>query len=74
VTFAKLPAKALRIGPFSFRDPMLRLYTSASGAGGDMTTDGALGNEILRRFTVTFDYARKRLELEPNPGITEPLP
>lgn len=54
-------------------DPVLRLYMSASGAGGDTETDGALGNEVLRRFTATFDYSRKQLYLQPNSSINEPL-
>ena len=73
VTFAKLPAKQLTLGAFSFHDPVLRLYMSASGAGGDTETDGALGNEVLRRFTATFDYSRNQLYLQPNSSINEPL-
>jgi len=73
VTFARLPVRQLKMGAFSFREPVLRLYTSASGAGGYTGTDGALGNEVLRRFTATFDYSRGRLYLEPNASIHEPL-
>jgi len=73
VTFARLPVRALAMGGFSFRDPVLRLYMSATGAGGDTSTDGALGNEVLRRFTTTFDYSRGRLYLQPNTRISEPL-
>jgi hypothetical protein len=50
------------------------MYTSPAGAGGDTETDGALGNEVLRRFTATFDYARKRLYLRPNEAIRDTLP
>src|SRR5262245_18695993 len=73
VTFARLPVQKLTVGRVSFRGPVLRLYMSSSGAGGDRTTDGALGNEILRRFTATFDYSRGQLYLQPNPSINEPL-
>src|SRR5262249_40179995 len=73
VTFAKLPVRQIRLGGFPFRDPVLRLYMSANGAGGDTSTDGAGGNEILRRFTATFDYSRGKLYLVPNRSMSEPL-
>jgi len=73
VTFAKLPVRRVRLGGFSFRDPVLRLHTGTAGAGGDTSTDGALGNEILRRFTATFDYSRGKLYLVPNSSLGEPL-
>src|SRR5262245_15297789 len=73
VTFARLPIHQLTLGAFTFGDPVLRLYMNAAGAGGDTRTDGALGNEILRRFTATFDYSRGRLYLLPNASFKEPL-
>ena len=33
--------------------------------------NGSIGGEILRRFTVTFDYYNKRMILDPNPGIND---
>jgi predicted aspartyl protease len=74
VTFARLPVRQLTLGDFSFLGPVLRLYLSADGAGGSTETDGALGNEVLRRFTATFDYSRGRLYLKANSSIDEPLP
>ena len=35
--------------------------------------DGNLGNEVLRRFVVTFDYSKKRLLLKPTDAIGEPF-
>jgi hypothetical protein len=32
------------------------------------------GTEILRRFTVIFDYARSRIILEPNEHLGDPFP
>ena len=43
--------------------------THISAAG----TTGNIGGEILRRFTVTFDYPRKRMILEPNARLGEPF-
>ena len=36
--------------------------------------DGNLGNGVLRRFRVTFDYARERMLLMPTEAIAEPFP
>ena len=33
---------------------------------------GNIGNEILRRFKVTFDYSRAQMILEPNNAIDQP--
>jgi predicted aspartyl protease len=66
VSFAHVPAKRLSLGRWSFDNPPIRAYRTATGAGGYTATDGALGNEILRRFRVTLDYPRKRMLLQPN--------
>ena len=42
-------------------------YRMAVGA------DGSLGTDILSRFVVTFDYARKRLLLKPTDAVLEPF-
>ena len=34
---------------------------------------GQVNNEVLRRFTATFDHSRSQLQLEPNTSIYEPL-
>jgi membrane-associated protease RseP (regulator of RpoE activity) len=39
-------------------------------SGGDYA--GILGGEILRRFTVIFDYSRRRMILEPNAHFDQP--
>ena len=36
-------------------------------------TVGLLGGEILRRFTVTVDYSRSRIILEPNAQLATPM-
>jgi S1-C subfamily serine protease len=35
--------------------------------------DGLLGGEVLRRFTVTLDYGRGRMYLQPNARLGEPF-
>ena len=51
------------IGPFPF--------TYVWGPGGDLP---AIGMELLRRFTVTFDAPHHALYLRPNAALSEPVP
>lgn len=43
------------------------------GAGADPNNAGLLGGEILTRCTVTFDYERGRMILEPNSNFGKPF-
>jgi len=54
---------SVRIGPYSIRHSW--------GASNDHP---AFGMEIMRRFTLTFDAPGKRLYLEPNQHLNEPVP
>ena len=66
--FVALSAQGLSLGRWRFQNPGVEAYASARGAGGDTSTDGLLGNGVLRHFRVTFDYSRKRLFLQETPG------
>lgn len=64
--------KKLRLGRFEIVNPVAILgregtYFAALGRSGN------IGGEILRRFTVVFDYSRNRLILEPNHHFAEPF-
>ena len=63
--YVQLPARELRLGRWKFANPNVKANQVRSGSGAYTETDGILGNDILRRFRVTFDYARKRMLLEP---------
>lgn len=61
----------LLLGRFSIPAIIASFYPpsySSTGVGGH---DGNLGGEVLRRFRVVFDYARRRLILEPGPGLLD---
>lgn len=58
--------ESLALGGFLLRDPLVVLSVSESGATADPAHAGSIGMEVLRRFTVTFDSARKRVLLEKN--------
>ena len=66
-------AETLQIGPYRLAKPLIKLSQQKSGADASARTAGRLGGEILSRFTVTFDYAHKRLYLTPNSRLTDPF-
>ena len=63
----------LELGGLALKQPIAALRTSAAGRIAAEGAIGNLGGEILHRFTVTFDYPRKRMILEPNARSGEPF-
>ncbi len=63
----------LMIGPVSVNDPVMELSSSKEGAGADKFIAGNIGGEILKHFTVTFDYAKQLMYLKPNKTYGEPM-
>lgn len=55
-------------GPIAIKKPLVLLTSSPKGPLASMDTAGNIGAPILKRFTVTFDYAHKRIYLKPNAG------
>jgi hypothetical protein len=64
---------ALELGPFTIERPVAGFEYDAKGAGANADVAGNIGGEVLRRFTVTFDYSRRVMYLEPNAAFTEPF-
>jgi hypothetical protein len=58
--------KSIQIGNFKIPAPLTTLASAQSGAFASERFDGNIGGGILKRFTVIFDYANKRMILEPN--------
>lgn len=59
-------AGVFMFGPMPIKNPLVFLTSSPKGAFASMDTAGNIGAPILKRFTVTFDYAHKRVYLKPN--------
>lgn len=59
------------VGEFSFADVVTDYAAGDEGSGRDIS--GLIGNEIFRRFTVTFDYSRQQMFLEPNARLADPF-
>lgn len=57
--------KRMRVGPFAWDDPIVILSRATEGALASEEYAGNIGNHLLERFRVTFDYGRKQVWLEP---------
>lgn len=66
-------AHELRMGALDVKDPLLRLPTVKGGFFTSRRLTGSIGTGVTDRFTLTFDYSRKRLIFE-NPASDERKP
>ena len=57
--------RSLTLGSVTVDTPVAGLSTSRAGSFSDPNYDGNVGTGLLKRFTVTFDYARQLMYLEP---------
>jgi hypothetical protein len=60
-------ATSFRIGPFILKGPIVAC------CGATEATSRMIGTDVLRRFTVTFDYPSSRLFLRPNRSLHAPF-
>ena len=67
----KARADLIQLGKFEFKKPIIQMYTANVGSGAGTVLAGRMGNEILRRFQVTFDCPHKRIFLKPNSWYSE---
>jgi hypothetical protein len=67
--------KKARLGSFEFKKPLISYPDSASISGLTVNKNrhGSLGNEILRRFSVIFDFPGSALYLKPNRWLNAPF-
>ena len=62
----------LRLANFVLKNPLARFSHDEKGELASREFSGLLGGELLRRFRVIFDYARRRMILEANRHFSEP--
>ena len=62
-----LRVKNVTLGPYEFED--IRVYSHAEGM---KDIDGLIGNEIMRRFLVSFDFQGNMVYFEPGPAMDDP--
>ena len=59
-------AGRLAIGPVTIEAPVAEFVVDKGGAAESARTAGNIGGDLLKRFTVTLDYAHRQLWLVPN--------
>jgi len=64
-------ASNIKLGSSVIPSPLIYISQDKGGALASSEYDGLVGTEILRRFTLIFDYSRRRLILERNPNFEE---
>jgi hypothetical protein len=57
----------------SFQLTKVPVSYSISGGESDQGSNGLLGNEVLSRFNLVFDYPNERMFLTPNQNFSVPL-
>ena len=60
------------IGPYSWEAPLVAMSHATQGGLASRDYAGNIGNQVLERFTVTFDYGRRTVWLEPGRRFSEP--
>jgi hypothetical protein len=63
--------KRLDIGPFGWDDPIVILSGATQGGLASEDYAGNIGNQVLERFQVTFDYTHKTAWLKPGSRYTK---
>lgn len=64
---------SVELGGITLERPVAMLPMSSQTMVGASDAIGNIGGEIMRRFTVTLDYTRQRMILEPNSQFGDPF-
>jgi hypothetical protein len=65
--------RELRLGPFRFRKVPTYVFDDVYNVTSYPNLGGLLGNDILRRFNVIFNYERRTICLSPNSHFHDPF-
>jgi hypothetical protein len=63
--------KEVKVGPYRFRAVPTYLYKDDYNVTSYPFTGGLLGNDLLRRFNMVFNYPNREIHLTPNSHFTE---
>ena len=58
--------REVKIGPYRFRRVPTYLYKDDYNVTGYPRSGGLIGNDLLRRFNIIFNYGQKEIHLKPN--------
>jgi hypothetical protein len=67
--------KSFKIGSYELHDISAVFSPAKTRAKGERAelADGVIGNNLLRRFNIIFDYSRKKMYIKPNSHYNEPF-
>ncbi|MBC7867314.1 MAG: aspartyl protease family protein [Gloeobacteraceae cyanobacterium ES-bin-316] len=65
--------KELKVGPYRFNNVPTYLYKDDYNVTSYPFAGGLLGNELLRRFNMTFNYGEREIHLLPNSLFQDPF-
>ncbi|MFT3704002.1 MAG: aspartyl protease family protein [Agriterribacter sp.] len=65
--------KEVKIGPYKFRNVPTYIYEDLYNITAYPYLAGLIGNDLLRRFNVTFNYGKKEIHLVPNSHFYNPF-
>ena len=58
--------KSFVFGTFNFSEMPIGISTAKHGIQHNKKVDGIIGNKLLRKFNITFDYAKEKIHFEKN--------
>lgn len=73
IHYSRVQLPQISIGPFVFSNVVAGVPDASVGILSNESVAGLIGAGILSRFTVTWDYARKKMSLLPNDTLSEPF-
>lgn len=65
--------KSFRMGPYRFRNVPVHLFHDETNIFSYPYSGGLIGNDLLRRFNITLNYAAKEMHIRPNAHFDEPF-
>ncbi len=65
--------KELKLGPYRFRNIPTYIFEDVFNVTSYPYLGGLIGNDILRRFNVIFNYAKRDIHLVPNSHFSDPF-
>jgi hypothetical protein len=65
--------RQVKIGPYTFHRVPAYLYTDSFNITSYPFVGGLIGNDLLRRFNMTFNYPKREIHLLPNSHFFEPF-
>lgn len=63
--------KSLKLGPYRFNKVPVFIYDDVNNILNYPAVGGVIGNDLLRRFNVIYNYPRKEIHLQPNSHFTD---